>query len=219
MSSPLETDKNQGGRGRATGVEISDLGTKSRRGNRSGKRCRTLLKKGHEQSTQCWWEWRWSDVKEGLSTIRLYSQWREHQFAVKEFLFYSPLRSSISPSVVPSLPLHLCFLPLSLLLLPEFPLTFIFVKICWSWIISAFVDVYKSSCCLNFFSFFFFFNFTILYWFCHTSTCIKILSRVQNPHCDSPLFLHFINTLFHFSSGLIGFCEKPAVILIFVPLT
>ena len=29
----------------------------------------------------------------------------------------------------------------------------------------------KLSCCLHFLSFFFF-NFTILYWFCHTSTCI-----------------------------------------------
>ena len=32
MSSPLETDKNQGGRGRAIGVEISDLGTTAEEG-------------------------------------------------------------------------------------------------------------------------------------------------------------------------------------------
>ena len=64
---------------------------------------------------------------------------------------------------------------------------FIFVKICWCWIISTFVDVYKSSFCLNF---------------------LKILCRVQNPHCDSSPFWHFINTVFHFSSGLFGFCGE-----------
>ena len=49
---------------------------------------------------------------------------------------------------------------------------------------------YKSKACV---SFFFFFNFTILYWFCHTSTWIRHrCTRVPNPKTSSHLPLHTI---------------------------